>query len=291
VDGAKLNGNSPLQTGQAVNSWKDPKNAEIYDVFARKHSMYRDTSNDLVELAGMDTSDTVVDLACGTGVTTEAILERLDDTGRVIALDASDAMLQVARTRVPDTRVRWVNADGSEVAANVKDAGAILCNSAIWQTDMEPTIVACGKALRPGGSLVFNIGRNFLMMPLTQEELQPTKPTLFHLIQAVAVLDFGYAPPHPAMSRRPRKSRGPLTPDSVERMIVDAGLVFDTTVEKEYDNPAEAQFDWISVPVFADNVLPGMPYERQREVIAKAYDRFDKQTMKSRWLLFVAHKS
>ncbi len=73
-------------------------------------------------------------------------------------------------------------------------------------------------------------------------------------------------------------------------MIIDAGLVVDSTVEKEYDNPAEAQFDWISVPVFAENVLPGMPYEQQREVIGKAYDRFDKETVKSRWLAFVAQK-
>ncbi|MBW3589958.1 MAG: methyltransferase domain-containing protein [Actinobacteria bacterium] len=273
-----------------MNSWNDLKNAEIYDAFARKHRMYRDTSRDLVELARMQPGNTAVDLACGTGVTTEVILERLDDTGRVIALDASKAMLQIAQSRVLDTRVQWMNADGSEVAVNVTDSDAIICNSAIWQTDMEPTLVACAKALRPGGRLVFNIGRNFLMMPLAPEELRPTKPTLFHLIQAVAVLDYGYAPPHPAMSRRPRKARGPLTPDSVQSMISHAGLVVDSTHENEYDNPAEAQFDWISVPVFADNVLPGMPYEQQREVIGKAYDRFDKETVKSRWLAFVAHK-
>lgn len=232
----------------------------------------------------------VVDLACGTGVTTETILVRIDDRGRVVAIDSSKAMLQIAESRVLDERVRWVNADGSEVAANVTDADAIICNSAIWQLDMESTIIACAKALRPGGRLVFNIGRSFLMMPLAPEELRPTRPTLFHLIQAVAVLDHEFVPPHPALSRRPRRAKGPLTPDTVEAMISDAGLVLDATEEKEYDNPAEAQLAWISVPVFADNVLPGMPYEQQRQVMRAAYERFDKESVKSKWLAFVAHK-
>lgn len=274
-----------------MNSWSDPRNAQIYDAFARKHRMYRDTSRDLVELAGVESGETAVDLACGTGVTTETILKRVGNKGRVVALDASEAMLQIAQIRVLDARVQWVNADGSDLAAHVTDAGAIICNSAIWQMDMESTIIACAKALRPEGRLIFNIGRQFLMMRLTPEELRPTSPTLFHLIQAVAILDHGYAPPHPAVSRGPRKARGALTPDTVERMIADAGLVLDATEEKEYDNPAEAQFDWISVPVFADNVLPGMPYQQQVQVITAAYDRLDKDSVtKSRWLTFVAHK-
>lgn len=274
-----------------MNSWNDPRNAEIYDAFARKHPMYRETSIDLAELAEIESSQVVVDLACGTGVSTEAILGGIGNAGRVVAIDGSEAMLQIARKRVHDERVQWVNADASKVAAHATDTDAIICNSAIWQTDMEATMVACSKALRPGGRFVFNIGRQFLMMRLSPEELRPTKPTLFQLIQAVAVLEHGFAPPHPAASRGPRRTRGPLTPDSIESMIADSGLILQATEEREYANSAEAQFDWIGVPVFADNVLAGMPYDQQLEAIKTAYERFDRESVtKTRWLVFVARK-
>lgn len=274
-----------------MNSWSDPRNAEIYDAFARKHPMYRETSMDLVELADIGGSQVTVDLACGTGVSTEAILSKMDKAGRVVAIDGSEAMLQVARERLHDERAQFVNADASDVAAHANEADAIICNSAIWQTDMEATMVACSKALRSGGRLAFNIGRQFLMMRFSPEELRPTKPTLFQLIQAVAVLEHGFAPPHPAASRGPRRTRGPLTPDTIESMIADSGLTLEAKEEREYSNTPEAQLDWISVPVFADNVLAGMPYDQQLEAIKSAYERFDKESgSQTRWVVFVARK-
>lgn len=272
-----------------MHSWRDPDNAELYDAFARKHALYRDTSSDLVDLAQADGAATVVDLACGTGVSTEIILSKVREDARVIALDGSEAMLAIAQRTISDARVTWVTGDGSGIADHVTDANAIICNSAFWQMDMEPTMLACAKALRPGGRLVFNL-RQFLMMRLTPEELRPSRPTFFQLIQAVAVLDHGFAPPHPAATRGPRRLRGPLTPDSMKEMIASAGLLLDSTEEREYENPAEAQLDWISVPVFSDNVLPGMAHEQQLQVITSAYERWDKESANSRWLVFVTHK-
>lgn len=220
-----------------MSSWNDPRNAEIYDTFTRKHPMYRETSRDLVQLAELEMAEIAVDLACGTGVSTDTILERLGDSGRIIALDGSEAMLQIAKRRISDARVRWVKADGSDIAKHVTDANVIICNSAIWQMEMEPTIIACAKALRPGGRLVFNVGRRFLMMPLTPEEMRPINPSLFQLIQAVAVPEHGFALPHPALSRGSRKTWGLLTPESVDRMIAGAGLVLDATERNTTTRP------------------------------------------------------
>lgn len=274
-----------------MHTWNDQNNAELYDQFARKHSLYRDTSRDLVALAQLDGAATVVDLACGTGISTEMILQEVSEDARVIAIDGSDAMLAIARRNVDDPRVTWMKADGSELSDHVPEADAIICNSAYWQMDMSSTMLAISKSLRPGGRFVFNIGRRFLMMRLSPEELAPSKPSFFQIIQAVAVLDRDFAPPHPAASRRTSGLRGPLTTDSLKEMIVNAGLVLDAIDEREYDNPPEAQRDWISVPVFSDNVLPGMPHDEQLDVINSAYDRWSKESEKSRWLVFVALKT
>jgi SAM-dependent methyltransferase len=272
-----------------MHSWNDPQNAELYDLFTRKHRLYRDTSDDLVDLARIQNAALVVDLACGTGVSTEVILERLDSTARVIAIDGSEAMLQIARRRVPDPRVRWVIADGAEIAAHAREADAILCNSAIWQTDMDRTISACARALRSGGRLVFNIGRGYIGGQRYSEEPAAAKPTFLQLMQAVAACDHGFVAP--ATAPRATRSRKRLTYEIVEEMIRNAGLVLDSREDKVYDEPAEAQLDWFSVPVFADAVLPGMPYDQQRKVIATAYERFDKSSARQRRMVAtVAHK-
>lgn len=58
-----------------------------------------------------------------------------------------------------------------------------------------------------------------------------------------------------------------------------------------YDNPPEAHLPWLQVPIFIQNVLPGMPYETQLAVLAKAYDRLDKSLgHKSQGMAFVARK-
>ena len=150
---------------------------------------------------------------------------------------------------------------------------------------MEPAIAAAAKTLRAGGCLAFNIGRQFLMLPLTDQDLRPATPSLHHLIQAVAVLDHGFAPPHPALSR----GRLP-SPALVADMIDRAGLALDHTEMFEYDNTPEAQLAWLSVPIFAENVLPGMPYDQQLQVIEKAFARFGKAPSRSAWMAFVARK-
>lgn len=85
--------------------WDDPHNAEWYDDFARKHDLYRDTSHDLVELAALTDVNLVIDLACGTGVTTEAILERVGAGTEVVGIDGSEAMLDIAR---PESQLAWL---------------------------------------------------------------------------------------------------------------------------------------------------------------------------------------
>ena len=269
-----------------MTGWDDPRNAELYDRFARDYGLYRDTSRDLVQLARIEAATLVIDLACGTGVTTEEILARARQSTNVVALDRSEAMLAIARRRVSDQRVRWVCSAAVDLAEHAHDADAIICNSAIWQLGIEPTIVAAARSLWVGGRLAFNVGSPFLTLPSPAEELRPATPTFYHLIRAVAVLDYGFVPPHPA-----RSQERPLTRDAVVAMIVRAGLMLDQTETLEYDSPPEAQLARLRVPIFVDNVLPGMAYDQQLEVIEKAFERFDRAHLRIVWMAFVAHRA
>jgi ubiquinone/menaquinone biosynthesis C-methylase UbiE len=282
---ASRRGSTPRSLDGRMATWADPRSAELYDRFCSEHDMYRLTSRDLVGLARVSDAALVVDLACGTGVTTEAILSEASASAEVVAVDASEEMLRIARRRMRDERVRWVCSRAVDLGQHVAGADSVVCNSAIWQLDMESAIAAAAQALRQGGRFAFNIGRQFLMLPLSPEELHPHKPSFAQLIQAVAVLNYDYAPPHPAAFRR-----SPMTPESVTEMLGRAGLVVDGVEQFEYEQSPEAQLAWLSVPVFADNVLPGMPHDQQLAVLAEAYDRWEKAPLMSTWLAFVSYK-
>jgi ubiquinone/menaquinone biosynthesis C-methylase UbiE len=59
-------------------AWADPENARRYAAFARQYPQYQQTSRHLVALAQLPRGASVVDFACGTGTTTEAVLGDLD---------------------------------------------------------------------------------------------------------------------------------------------------------------------------------------------------------------------
>src|SRR5690349_16256367 len=95
----------PVQTFRE--GWSGAETAKQYDAFVQRFPMYRETSADLLDHLGISDHRNVLDLACGTGATTAVVVERLAGDGVVWALDASEPMLAIARSRVPDARVRW----------------------------------------------------------------------------------------------------------------------------------------------------------------------------------------
>lgn len=131
--------------------WEDAHNARRYAEFARRYAMYRLTSEHLVGLAVLAPDARVMDLCCGTGVTTEAVLAVLGARGSVVAVDGAAAMLAEARSRATDDRVRWVRGRAEDLAAQLATgADAVLCNQAFWQTDMPAAAAAvrgyCARA-------------------------------------------------------------------------------------------------------------------------------------------------
>jgi len=98
----------------------------------------------------------ILDLCCGQGVLTRALLER--NVGFVLAVDASRQLIEAAKTRGPrDDRVRYVVRDARRLDAladGTYDAAA--CVMAVQDTDgLEQLCGGLARALRPGGRAVF----------------------------------------------------------------------------------------------------------------------------------------
>jgi trans-aconitate 2-methyltransferase len=97
----------------------------------------------------------VLDVGCGSGRITEALIERLP-RGRVIALDASQSMVAAARRRLPQADVRVIDALELELEEPVD---AILSTATFhWIADHERLFRRLRAALRPGGRLLAQCG-------------------------------------------------------------------------------------------------------------------------------------
>jgi SAM-dependent methyltransferase len=256
-------------SGISSDSWGEEDNALHYDAFAREYPMYRDASRDLIALARLPSDAVVVDLACGTGATSQEILAVLGPSGKVIGVDRSAAMLAMAARTVVDPRVSWIQAPVENVHLYLPDkVDAVLCNSAIWQTNFSATTVAVRKILSCSGCFVFNVGSGFLHQqfdPCVRDD-----PPLIRVMKTIAADDYGWRPPDPA---KPRRGRSWLSRESICRHLDDAGFEVERVEEFTHEQSAETERAWLSVPIFTRDQLSGLPYEDRMRVLAKACAR------------------
>jgi trans-aconitate 2-methyltransferase len=103
--------------------------------------------------------ETVIDHGCGAGRLTEVLLERLP-RGRVVALDASTAMLGAARERLArfGDRMSFVHADAARWIAPTPADALFSTATYHWVLDHDALFACVAASLRPGGRLVAQCG-------------------------------------------------------------------------------------------------------------------------------------
>jgi trans-aconitate 2-methyltransferase len=100
--------------------------------------------------------ETVLDAGCGPGEVTELLLERLP-RGRVLAVDASPAMLARLRERLGDRVTAWAS-DLLDLEVP-EPVDAIFSTATFhWIADHDRLFARLHAALRPGGRLVSQCG-------------------------------------------------------------------------------------------------------------------------------------
>lgn len=125
--------------------------ADQWDGWADLERMRPELRKGLIAL-DVPPSASVVDLGCGTGNLTLALLEHLDSQGRIVAVDLSPNMIDVAKRKVSDDRVRWAVADAVSMPVGDASADHVICFSA-WPhfPEPEPVVKEILRVLKPGG--------------------------------------------------------------------------------------------------------------------------------------------
>ena len=100
--------------------------ARVYDVASLERVLYRRPRLRLLELLDATPGTTVVDIGCGTGLNLKPLVAAVGPRGRVVGVDASDAMLSRARRRVGGegwANVTLLQGDAADLLALLDRAG------------------------------------------------------------------------------------------------------------------------------------------------------------------------
>lgn len=125
-------------------------------------------------LAAMDrlapaSGETVLDIGCGCGSTTLDLAARVGPTGRVLAVDISEPMIGVARTRAHEagrTNVEYRLADAQTALLSGTAADAVFSRFGVmFFADPAAAFANLRMALKPGGRLGFVCWRAMALNP------------------------------------------------------------------------------------------------------------------------------
>jgi SAM-dependent methyltransferase len=115
-------------------------------------------AHDLVARVQRSAPDRILELACGTGVVTQMLVDRLSGNGRIVATDLNQAMIDMARTKSPRAgNIDWQVADACDLQFADGSFDVVVCQFG-WMFFPDRALAAreAARVLRPGGRLLFN---------------------------------------------------------------------------------------------------------------------------------------
>lgn len=251
-------------------AWLETETARRYHSFAQQTTMYQELSRLMVQLAEIEPGMQILDLGCGTGVTTQAVLEALGDNGHVFALDLSEPMLAVAREQIASPQVTFIQAD----AATIPDLAAqsvdrIVCNSVFWQFRHKPEVMAeMRRVLKPEGRFVFNAPEPYFIF-----EAIPRSKKVAVLFEQLAAERYG-------VGRQDLRS--------IEVFLRHCGFEITGKQMLERVRSAAESHLFMQIPVATAWMEPPLEYETRLALLEEAHQLAEgSQATRQRWMYFV----
>lgn len=101
----------------------------------------------------------VLEIACGTGIVTRHLRERLDPAHRLVASDLSKAMLDYARNKLAGRQgIDWREADATRLPFGDGEFGAVVCAFGVmFVPDKQAVFREARRVLKADGRFLFNV--------------------------------------------------------------------------------------------------------------------------------------
>jgi len=101
----------------------------------------------------------ILEVACGTGLVTKRLRDRIDPSLRLVATDLSSAMLDYARGKLGERKgIEWREADALKLPFEDRTFGAVVCGFGImFAPDRQAMLKEARRVLVDGGIVLFNV--------------------------------------------------------------------------------------------------------------------------------------
>ena len=132
-------------------------------------------TNELIKSAKIKSGQKVLDLACGTGLVTKKILNKVGKNGEVYGIDSSYSALKIAKKWVGDKKnIHFVRGDAETIEFNTK-FDAITCQFALFFFPNEQIVLKnMKKFLKKNGIIALSIHGKY-NVPYFDSILNPIK--------------------------------------------------------------------------------------------------------------------
>jgi SAM-dependent methyltransferase len=110
----------------------------------------------LCDIAGVIAGQSVLDVACGTGIVARTAAERVGPDGTVVGVDLNEAMLTVARRLRPD--LEWHQGDAAALPFPDASFDTVVCQAAMmFFPDPEAALREMSRVAVPGGTVAVQV--------------------------------------------------------------------------------------------------------------------------------------
>jgi ubiquinone/menaquinone biosynthesis C-methylase UbiE len=253
------------------NNWLETETARRYKIFTEKTTMYQELSQFMVELAEIEPGMSVLDLGCGTGMTTQAVLRAMKGDGRVYALDISGPMLDVARQQISSDQVTFWQGDAVAVADLIgpHSIDRIVCNSVFWQFRHKYQVLpALHRVLAPQGRFVFNVPEPYFIFSDI-----PRSPKVSILFKQLAAERYGV---------------GQQDMRTIRVFLENHRFELVTTREFTRIRSGEESHLFFQLPIATAWMEPPLDYQTRMTLLEEAYQMAQPdETIRQRWMYFV----
>lgn len=152
--------------------------------------LFEPYADDLVARLSVHDGMRILEVACGTGIVTRRLVDKLAGRGSVVATDLNEAMFAHARRRLPGRGdATWRHADGTSLPFETRSFDAVVCQFGVmFFSDKAAGAREAFRVLRPGGVYLFSVWDSLEQNPvprLTHETIArffPTDPPKFYLV-------------------------------------------------------------------------------------------------------------
>lgn len=133
-------------------------------------SFFEPFANDMVARLNPERHRNVLEIACGTGIATRQLRDRLSAEARLVATDLNPAMLALAQEKFDrQENVTWLEADAGALAFADGSFDAVVCQFGVmFFPDKETAMRETRRVLSAGGVFLFNVWDSFEQNPVAR---------------------------------------------------------------------------------------------------------------------------